>query len=117
MIMVAIVITGLMVSLISARLGLALDQAEIKQNKAENALQKNEKLFRSLVENSLVGISIIQDNQIVYQNPEQEKLLGPLPRPNKLTDNKSIHPDDAEKIKAFYKNANTSKVKSQEMDL
>lgn len=74
----------------------------IERRKAQTALVESEKRFRDLVENSLTGISIIQDGQIVYQNPEQESLLGPLPRPIKFKDTESIHPDDVEKISAFY---------------
>jgi len=116
-IVVGMVITGLMVNWASASLGLAIDQAEEIRKKAEAALRESEKRFRDLVENSLIGISIIQDNQIVYQNPQQEKLFGPLPRPNMLTDIENIHPDDIEKVKAFYKNLTSGKVQIQEMVL
>ena len=75
----------------------------IERNRAQKALAESEKRFRELVENSLTGISIIQDGRILYQNPEQEKLLGPLPRPVKLQDAESIHPDDMEKVDVFYK--------------
>jgi len=87
-----------------------------ERKQAEEALLKSEQRFRDLVENSLIGISIIQDNRIVYQNPEQEKLLGPLPRPIKLLDIESIHPDDIEKITSFYKNVASGKVQVQETD-
>jgi PAS domain-containing protein len=52
----------------------------IERSQAQAALIESETRFRQLVENSLTGISIIQDGRIVYQNPEQERLLGPLPR-------------------------------------
>ena len=58
----------------------------ITHKRVEIALQKSEQRFRSLVENSIIGISIFQGNQVVYQNPKQEKLLGPLPRKSLLTD-------------------------------
>jgi PAS domain S-box-containing protein len=74
----------------------------IERNRAQSALVESEKRFRDLVEHSLTGISIIQQGQVVYQNPEQERLLGPLPRPIKFTDTNSIHPDDDVKVKAFY---------------
>ena len=50
---------------------------------------------------SLTGFSIIQDDRVVYQNPEQERLLGPLPRPPQFEDFNSIHPDDLAKVKDF----------------
>ena len=52
----------------------------IERRRTEAALQKSEQRFKNLVENSITGISIVQNNQIIYQNQEQEKLLGPLPR-------------------------------------
>ena len=42
-------------------------------------LKESEKRFRDLVENSLTGISIIQDNRVIYRNQEQERLLNPEP--------------------------------------
>jgi PAS domain S-box-containing protein len=79
----------------------------IERKRSEAALRESEKRFRSLVENSLTGISIIQDNEVVYQNFEQEKILGPLPRRFKLLDLDHIHPDDAGKVRELYqKNIN-----------
>jgi PAS domain S-box-containing protein len=87
-----------------------------ERKQTEHALQKSERRFRDLIEHSLIGICIIQNNRIVYQNPEQERLLGPLPRPSKLTDYENIHPDDVEKIKDFYQDLSSRKVKSQETE-
>ena len=72
------------------------------RKRAEETLRKSEQRFRDLVENSLTGIFIIQDDQIVYKNPEQERLFGPLPEPFKFTDFENVHPDDGEKLKQFY---------------
>jgi PAS domain S-box-containing protein len=52
--------------------GFLADITERKQT--EEALKKSEREFRQLVENSLVGILIIRDNRIIYQNPEYEKI-------------------------------------------
>jgi len=88
-------------------------EREVNERKqAEDALKKSEKRFRDLVENSLTGFSIIQDGQIVYQNLEQERLLGPLPRSSKLTDFESIHPDDVEKVKEFHQSITSGKVQT-----
>jgi PAS domain S-box-containing protein len=86
------------------------------RKRAEKALSESEKRFRDLIESSLIGISIIQDNQVVYQNPEQERLLGPLPRSPKLADSESIHPDDVEKVREFYQKIISGEVQIQETD-
>jgi PAS domain S-box-containing protein len=88
----------------------------IERNRAQTALVESEKRFRDLVEHSLTGISIIQDGQVVYQNPEQERLLGPLPRPIKFTDTDSIHPDDIAKVDAFYQSISAGKYPIGAMD-
>ena len=89
---------------------------EEEHKRVDEALRKSEKRFRDLIENSVVGISIIQDDQVVYQNPEQERLLGPLPRSPKLADSESIHPDDVEKVREFYQKIISGEVQIQETD-
>jgi len=88
----------------------------IERKRAEGALRESEKSFRDLIENSLTGICIVQNNQIIYQNPEQERLLGPLPRPFLLTDLDGIHPDDMEKVKQFYQRINSGEVQTLDTD-
>ena len=85
------VLTSILVALLSERMKMR-----------EIALQESEARFRAVVENAMTGFSIIQGENVVYQNPEQKNLLGPLPRSPKLTEFESIHPDDVEKVKAFY---------------
>lgn len=45
------------------------------------ALAESERRFRALVEYSLVGICIVQGGDIVYMNPEQQRLFGALSLP------------------------------------
>jgi PAS domain S-box-containing protein len=61
----------------------------------------SENRFQSLVESALTGISIVQGNSVVYQNKEQERLLGPLPRSNIMGDDVNIHPEDVAKVRQF----------------
>jgi PAS domain S-box-containing protein len=79
-------------------------ELEIEEHKrAEETLRKSEKRFRDLVENSLTCISIIQDDHIVYQNPEHQKLLGLLTdSPIPLLDLETVHPNDVEKVRESY---------------
>jgi hypothetical protein len=41
---------------------------------SQRLVVEDESIVRNLVENSLTGISIIQNNRFVYQNSEQKKL-------------------------------------------
>jgi PAS domain S-box-containing protein len=70
--------------------------------KAEKKLRESEERFRNLVENSLIGIAIIQDHKFVYQNQVQDKLYGPISGQTIYQTIKYIHPDDIEKIKTAY---------------
>ena len=90
--------------------GLHAIELEEEHYRADEALLESEQRFRDLIENLLVGICIIQDHRVIYQNPEQERLLGPLPRPPKLTEIENIHPDDWERVTEFY-NAISSGIK------
>ena len=88
----------------------------VERKRAEAALFETERRFRNLVENSITGICIIQDDQVVYQNPVQEALFGPLPRRTKLVEMETIHPDDIDKVEAFYRNMSSKMVRIQETD-
>ena len=88
----------------------------IERKLAEDTVRKSEQSFRELVESSLTCISIIQDNQVVYQNPEHENLLGRLPRDPIFLNIESIHPEDVHKVKNFYHTITSGTVKSLETD-
>jgi PAS domain S-box-containing protein len=88
----------------------------IERRRTEDALQKSERRFRDLVENAITGISIIQDNQIVYQNQAQEKLLGPLPRNYVLGDYENIHPDDVELVMQASRDIERGKIPKIDLD-
>jgi PAS domain S-box-containing protein len=96
---------------IAERLGKMLER-----RRTETALQESEKRFRDLVENSLTGISIIQDNRVIYQNQEQERLLGPLPRNSILGDFENIHPEDVPKIKRLIQAISSGKIRRLDLD-
>ena len=62
---------------------------------AWEALQETEDRFRSLVENSQVGILIVSDGRIVFSNPQQKKIFGEIPEGFPFRDIGLVHPDDA----------------------
>jgi PAS domain S-box-containing protein len=87
----------------------------IERTQAERSLQESEKRFRDLVENSLVGILIIRDDQLVYKNPELDSLLGPVPKEFNLAAYNNIHPTDTEKVKQGFQNLSSGK--SSKLDI
>ncbi|SCY63246.1 PAS domain S-box-containing protein [Desulfoluna spongiiphila] len=94
--------------------GFITDITEFKQ--AEKALIASRKQFHDLVINSPVGISIIQDNQVVYQNPEQERLFGPLPEKADFFGYVTPHSDDMDKIHRFIEVVKNGEVSCNESD-
>ena len=94
----------------------AVYQDVTKIKLAQKALEESEKRFRDLVQNSLTGISIVQDNQVVYQNKEQERLLGPLPRSYLLAEFEKIHSEDVEMIKRLSQKINQREIETLETD-
>lgn len=70
------------------------------RKEAEEALRRSEHNFRELVENLPVGILLIQDGEIVYQNPEQRRLLGGV---RQLRNFAAVHPDDLGKVRESYR--------------
>ncbi len=90
------------------------DVTEVKL--AQKALEDSEKRFRDLVENALTGISIVQENKVVYQNQEQERLIGPLPRSYLLADPEKIHPDDVETVKRLSQRIDRGEIQTLETE-
>lgn len=88
----------------------------IGQKQVEKYLLESEKRFRSLVENSPTGIFIVQNGRIIYENPEEKRLSGPLARLFNQGDVENIHPEDLDKVRKGYEDIVSGKVKNLDMD-
>ena len=88
----------------------------IERKQAEGALRESKNRFRNLVESSPVGICIIRQNQVVFQNPTLKGLWGPLPKrfENHVLD--YLHPDDVEKCKEVYRQITSGRNQTSEVD-
>ncbi|MEO6405405.1 MAG: PAS domain S-box protein [Ferruginibacter sp.] len=77
-----------------------------ERKRSEAVLQESEEKFRSIVEQSLVGIYIIQNGKLVYVNPGFEKIFGYSKNKliNKMTFEGLVHPDDIELVSNHYTN-------------
>jgi PAS domain S-box-containing protein len=84
--------------------------------KTEDALRKSEQQFRDLIENSPVGLSIIQNGRVVYENPEQKKIYSLATESSLLKIQAYIHPDDIEKVKQAHEYIDSGKRSSVEID-
>lgn len=77
-----------------------------KRRETDRALKESERRFRTLLENVQVGIAIVQQGNIVFTNPEEERILGPLPLPFPLArlaqDQAAASPD----LRKFLKRIN-----------
>jgi PAS domain S-box-containing protein len=96
----------------------ALDRLKLERQhkQTEEALRKSEQQFKDLIENTPIGISIFQDNQFVYQNPEQIRINGPSSEKSIFEDLERIHPDDLNKFKTAYRRIIKGEVLKTEVD-
>lgn len=74
--------------------------SDMKQ--AEEALRKSEQQFRDLIENSPVGICIIQNGRVAYENPQQKKICSLSSDADIVKFLSCVYPEDVEKVKQAH---------------
>ncbi|MEP7236293.1 MAG: PAS domain S-box protein [Ferruginibacter sp.] len=86
-----------------------------ERKRAEAVLRESEEKFRGIVEQSLVGIYIIQNGKLVYVNPGFEKIFGYSKNKliNKMSFDGLVHEDDIGIVSNSY-NKRVSKRKTKQ---
>ncbi len=79
---------------------------DLERRERRTELRESEEKFRSIVEQSLVGIYIIQNGNLVYVNPGFEKIFGYSKTTliNKMSFEGLVHDDDIEHVLSMYHN-------------
>ncbi len=93
-----------------------LNTLQSRLAETEKALLESERRFQSLIENSPIGVLIIQEGQIIYENPVEKKLSGPLAQFFRHGKLENIHPDDFEKVEKGFQKITSDEVKSLDLD-
>ncbi len=88
----------------------------IEQKRTEKTILENERSFRTLVENSPTGIFIVQNGQVVYENPEEKRLSGPLVRLFRDGDLSGIHPADMERVEEGFRKIMAGEERNLDID-
>lgn len=92
------------------------DSLELLVQERTDERDKSQQQFQGLVEKSLVGIAIIQDEQVVYQNPELIRTVDDLVEKIREKDFDFIHPDNMAQLELAYHNLIHKRVTHVESD-
>ena len=87
------------------------------RKRMEEALRESEGRFRSLVQDLPIGICILQDDQVVFANPEQERFLCPCPESDPTVRCLNVHPEDAAVFEALCRAGTSADLLAKEPDL
>ena len=80
-------------------------------------LKENEGPFLLPMEDSVVGLCIIQENRIIYKNSILKEILGPLPESFETNFFDHLHPDDVEKFKDMYRQITSGRRRTEDADV
>lgn len=87
----------------------------IQRKKAEQEMQKSEKRFQDLMENTPNGVAIVQDHRVVHQNANQVKLMGDINFMDPGSENR-FHGEDLPKVRSFFSQVRDGSLKASEVD-
>lgn len=93
------------------------DTLELLVQKRTAERDKSQQQFQDLVEKSLVGIAIVQEDQVVYQNPEWTRNVEDLSDRIAQKDFSFIHPDDQQQLLQAYRELLAQKSANIEIDI
>jgi signal transduction histidine kinase len=93
------------------------DDLERMVRQRTEELIRSQNQFRDLVEKSLVGIAIIRNQQVLYQNPELNRIVSGLSEKISLKDLSFVHPDDVIKLEDAYKRLKKRSAQHVEVDI
>lgn len=88
----------------------------LERKRVEEALAESEKHFRDVVEHSLTGISVLQNNRIVYFNPEMRHLLGAIETGVDIWSINEVDPEDENKIRNLFDDITEGRVPAGDVD-
>ena len=83
---------------------------------ATAALTKSEKRLNDIIENALVGISIVQEGRSVYRNPELRRLIGEVGDRDSFLALPHVHPDDRLKVRDAIKTLESGRAARVEIE-
>lgn len=87
----------------------------LQRKQVEQALAREEKNLRDIVENSPNGITIIQNGKVLYRNSKQLELAGEI-NLNKTIAYEHIHSEDRVAARNFYESILAGKPEQTELD-
>lgn len=87
----------------------------LQRKQEEQALAREEKNLRDIVENSPNGITIIQNGRVVYRNAKQLQLAGEINLGEKI-EYDHIHGEDRAAAKKFYQSILAGRPEKTELD-
>jgi len=82
----------------------------------EESLKREQSSFQKFVENSPLGIVIVEDDLIIYKNPEQDNISGIFHQVGRKFEFVNVHEEDLSNIHNAYNKVRTGQVRTVDVD-